>query len=289
VVDLVYFGDINGRMWRVDLSNLQAASNYTTGSRWVNKITIPSPATGTQSGQPFVLFEVPQPSSSTTPPNQFFPSYFRPLAISLGDTTSGAPVLGIAWGTGDRDDILASYDSASTTYPQRYYYVIDRRNLAVPTQDVTLSESSSGMQLIASSTATLLPSVPTTGWYMKFAATGGERLITDSVAVNGLLYFSTYTPNPPSTSSDSCGNPPACGQGSGVSRFFTVSSTTGNPLVGATDRGSTIANTDFLTNPIFYVSGNMQGNVAYMTSTGSFTPTKPPRQTSSALKEWKER
>jgi hypothetical protein len=286
-VDLVYFGDINGRMWRIDLSNLQAASNYTTGGRWVNKIT--NTVGSTTHSDPFLFFEAPQPSASTTPPNQFFPTYYRPLAISLGDTTSGAPVLGIAWGTGDRDDILASYDPASTTYSQRYYYVIDRRNLSDPTKDVTLSESSSGMQQIASSTAPVLTTVPTTGWYLMLA-TGGERLITDSVAVNGLLYFSTYAPNSVSSSgSDSCRNPPVCGQGAGVSRFYTAYSTTGNPLVGATDRGSTIANTDFLTNPIFYVSGNMQGNVAYMTSTGSFTPTKPPRQTSSALKEWKER
>jgi Tfp pilus tip-associated adhesin PilY1 len=285
-LELAYFGDTNGRMWRIDLSNLRYLGSIPT-ARWANKISIPAADSSTQSGLPFLLFEAPQPVATTTPPNQFFPIFFRPVAVSLGDTTSGAPVLGIAFGTGDRDDIIATIDTSSVTYSQRYYYVLDRRNVADPTQDVTKTESD--LQAIASSTASVLTSVPQNGWYLKFAATGGERLITDSLAVNGLLYYSTFTPFPPGASRDTCANPIGCGNPSGQSRFYTVSTTTGNPLAGVSDRGAVVQNTDFVTNPIFFVSGNMQGNVAFMTSGGTFTTTKPPRQTSSALKEWKER
>ena len=285
-LDLAYFGDTNGRMWRIDLSNLRYLGSIPT-ARWANKISIPAADSSTQSGLPFLLFEAPQPVATTTPPNQFFPIFFRPVAVSLGDTTSGAPVLGIAFGTGDRDDIIATIDTSSVTYSQRYYYVLDRRNVADPTQDVTKTESD--LQAIASSTASVLTSVPQNGWYLKFAATGGERLITDSLAVNGLLYYSTFTPFPPGASRGTCGNAILCGNPSGQSRFYTVSNTTGNPLAGVSDRGAVVQNTDFVTNPIFFVSGNMQGNVAFMTSGGTFTTTKPPRQTSSALKEWKER
>jgi Tfp pilus tip-associated adhesin PilY1 len=54
-IDLLYFGDLKGRMWKVDLTDLRLLSSPPPG-RWNNQLDL---AAG--SGKPFLLFEAPQP------------------------------------------------------------------------------------------------------------------------------------------------------------------------------------------------------------------------------------
>lgn len=268
-LDVVYVGDTKGRLWKVDLSDLRALDPVPLG-RWVNKVSF---AAG--SGKPQLVFEAPQPSALTTPPNQFFPIYQRPVVFSI----AGGGV-GVAFGTGDRDDILANIDPASLRYPQRFYALLDRGGTT------TLREAD------LTRLGAYDPDVPVTvgsnGWYLEFAATGGERLFTDAVALQGFLFFSTFSPKPPGTPTVNCSDAIDCKLGAGQSRFYAVSTLNGNPAPGNTDRSSVVPNTDAVTNPIVYVSGDRQIHIGFMTASGAFETPPAPRRTSSSVRDWKE-
>ena len=278
-LDFVYFGDLLGQLWKLDLRDVSLPSGAPT-DRWSSKLR-----TGTGSALLATLvFQAPQPVNGST---QYFPIYYRPTVVSLGQSVSGQPILGVSFGTGDRDDILATCDGStvSTAYNQRYYYVVDKSN------STTITESTAGMLKIASSSAANVATAPSTGWYIMLgtsAATAGERIITNSLAVDKYIYFFTFTP-PLRGAATNCPPPSKCTAAGGLTREYVVFFGTGNYAPGQTDRGVNIANAYFATDPIFYVSGDQSGNVAYMTNYGVFQPAKTRQPTKAMLKDWKER
>ena len=62
----------------------------------------------------------------------------------------------------------------------------------------------------------------------------------------------------------------------------------GNPTPPSTDRATPIPNASFATNPIFYISADQSGNVAFTTNHGVFSPNKTVEPTRSNIKDWKE-
>jgi Tfp pilus tip-associated adhesin PilY1 len=277
-LDFVYFGDMLGQMWRVDLRSLKIPSGAPT-TRWASKL---------QNGDgsalsAMLIFQAPQPVSGST---QYFPIYYRPSVVYLGLTTGAQPILGVGFGTGDRDDIIATCDATtrSTSYNQRFYFVVDKAN----TQTVT--ESTSGMLRIATSGAANSSTTPAAGWYLLLGtstATLGERVITDSLAVNKYIYVFTQSPAA-GTNPGACPPPSSCTIRGGLVRQYTLNYANGNALPPASDRAATVVNASFATNPIFYVSADQSGNVAFTTNHGVFQPAKTVEPTRSNVKDWKE-
>jgi Tfp pilus tip-associated adhesin PilY1 len=277
-LDYAFFGDLLGQMWRLDLRDLKIGSSAPTG-RWSSKL---QKGDGTAL-TPMLLFQAPQPVGGST---QYFPVYYRPVIVYLGLTAAGQPILGAGFGTGDRDDITAKCDSAtlSTSYNQRFYFVVDKAN----TQTVT--ESTTGMLRIATSSAANATTSPTAGWYLLLgtsSATVGERVITDSLAINKYIYFFTESPAAGS-SGGACPPPSSCKIMGGLVRRYTMYFANGNTSPPATDRAVAIPNASFATNPIFYVSADQSGNVAFTTNHGVFSPGKTVEPTRSNIKDWKE-
>jgi len=268
-LDFVYIGDARGQLWRIDLTDLRLSSAAPGGS-FANQLDL---AAG--SGKPFLLFQAPQPVSPAATP--FYPIYFRPTAISLGYTSGNKAIIGIAFGTGDRDDILATVDTSSLTYSQRFYYVLDDSNSRTRTE--------ADLVEIPSPTAPRSTVPAPRGWFLKFAA--GERLITDSLAIKGVIFFSTFNPNPGGAPTASCGNPLRCGGAGGAARFYSMLYSSGDAYSG-TDRGETQANSTFLTNPIFFTSQDQQGHIFY-TSDNTVTIKPVPGGTRTTVKDWKEK
>ncbi len=240
-LDVVYVGDLKGQLWRIDLTDLRKLSSPPS-SRFDNKLDLIS---GT--GKPFLFFQAPQPASSATTP--FYPIYHRPEAITLGYNAGGKPALGIAFGTGDRDDITAKVDPPSLNYAQRFYYVVDAAN--------TTTRTESDLYNIASPTAATTSSVPANGWFLQLI--NGERLVGDSFTVGGIIRFPTFNPPAPTPvgTIPPCANIDKCGAlASGVSRLYQVFYNTGNPYpIGATDRGQTQENATFITSVTGYIAG----------------------------------
>ncbi len=278
LLDFAYFGDLLGQMWRLDLRDIKISPAAPTG-RWSSKL---QKGDGTALS-PMLLFQAPQPAGGST---QYFPVYYRPSVVYLGLTSTAQPMLGIAFGTGDRDDVTATCDTTtrSTSYNQRFYFVIDKAN----TQTVT--ESTSGMLRIASSSAASATTDPSVGWYLLLGtgnATLGERVITDSLSISKYIYFLTQSPAAGSTPG-ACPPPSTCKVAGGVVRKYTMYYANGNAVPTASDRAVTVPNSIFATNPIFYVSGDQSGNVAFTTNHGIFTPSKTLEPTRTNIKDWKE-
>ena len=278
LLDYVYFGDLLGQMWRLDLRDLKVGSSTPT-DRWSSKL---QKSDGSVLS-PLLLFQAPQPVGGST---QYFPIYYRPSVVYLGLTSGGQPMLGIAFGTGDRDDITATCDTStrSTSYNQRFYFIVDKAN----TQTVT--ESTSGLLKIASSGVANTTTTPAAGWYLLLgtsSATLGERVITDSLAVNKYVYFFTQSPAS-GLNGTTCPPPSTCKVNGGLVRQYKLFYANGNYAPDATDRAVSVPNSTFATNPIFYISADQSGNVAFTTNHGVYTPKKATEPTRSNVKDWKE-
>lgn len=279
MLDYVFFGDLLGQMWRLDLRTLKLNPSAAT-DRWSSKLQ----NTDGSALSPFLVFQAPQPVNGST---QFFPIYFRPAVVYLGLTSTAQPMLGVGFGTGDRDDILATCDAStrSTSYNQRYYFVVDKSNTR------TVTESTTGFLKIAASTSANTTTTPAAGWYMLLGTTTStvaERVITDSLAADKYVYVFTLSP-PSSNSGGICPPPALCRATSGIVRKYVMYYANGNYPAGATDRGNLVVNSSFATNPIFYVSADQSGNVAFTTNHGVFQPGKTSEPTKSSVKDWKEK
>ena len=267
-LDRIYVGDLKGQLWRIDLSDLRLLASP-PGGRLNNQLDL-----NAGSGKPFLLFRAPQPVPPATEP--FYPIYFRPIPISLGYDVGGSPALGIAFGTGDRDDILARVDPASKNTKARYYYVVDTGN--------TVTRTESDLTDIASATAAAASSAPTLGWFLELAA--GERVITDSLAVNGVIYFGSFNPVSPATANRPCSNPDRCSSATGIPRFYRVRYSTGDPYLGS-DRGETQQSAIFVSEPVFFLSYDQHGQIVFSTENTIKSETAPGGGTST-LRNWKE-
>ena len=279
LLDYVYFGDLLGQMWRLDLRDLKIGSSAPT-DRWSSKL---QKGDGTTLS-PFLIFQAPQPGGGST---QFFPIYYRPAVVYMGLTSAGQPILGVAFGTGDRDDVLALCDPStrSTSYNQRYYFVVDQANTT------TTRESTPGMLQIATSSAPNTTSFPAAGWYLKLGTSTSslaEKVITNSLAVAKYVYFFTQSPAAGSTSG-TCPPPSTCKVSGGIVRRYTMYYANGNMLTGASDRAAVVPNATFATDSIFYTSADQSGIVAFTTNPGGgFNPNPITQPTTSKVRDWKE-
>jgi Tfp pilus tip-associated adhesin PilY1 len=276
-LDFIYVGDLKGQVWRVDLTDLRRLASP-PGGRWNNQLDLVN-----GSGKPFLFFQAPQPVAPATQP--FYPIYMRPTAVSLGFSSGGKPTVGITFGTGDRDDIISAIEPQSLSFNQRFYYVIDDSNSTTRTETDLLN--------IPSSTAAAAATVPTKGWFMQFAM--GERVVTDSLAIKGIIFFGTFNPIPIGSTRDACNNLSKCSNQPGQARFYKLRYSTGDAYSG-TDRGETEEHASFLTNPVFYESGGaaqtQQTSDATVhvihTTDNTFENDDVPGVRRTTLKDWKE-
>jgi hypothetical protein len=175
-LDLAYIGDVNGRMWRVDLTPDSGASRGICNNC--------DTATQNVSGyRPFLFYDAAT-TDGTTPSSQPNQPIFQDAALIY---VSGGirPALGIAFGTGDRAEL-----ARQNTSVQRFYYVLDTgqattlheadlRNLT-PTGGVTASGAGAGAD--------------DEGYFLDFA-TLNEKTLSSVLSTQGFLTLITFTPD----------------------------------------------------------------------------------------------
>jgi len=143
-LDRIYFGDTQGRMWKIDLSalpdfcssggsNCPAADSRVSPSQW----------------NPSLLFDEFQDVTPAAGAGVRQPIFTRPSVFLLGTTGSGAPRLGIAFGTGDRDNMPILRD-ANHNY---FYVVLDDPSVTYPVFMTASSGSTASTLTQASFTA----------------------------------------------------------------------------------------------------------------------------------------
>lgn len=186
-LDIVYIGDVNGRLWRLDLT-ADVTSSPKKGELVSGLI---------QGWQPFLLYDAS--TGGTLQPNQ--PIFMEPALIYLSGGVR--PTLGIGFGTGNRADLLRIPNPSIN----RFFYVIDDGGTT------TLHETD--LQDITPPVAPCTPPCATKlGFFLPFS-TPNEKATSTVSSTNGFLTLVTFTPE----SNNPCGT-----EGSSFQyRFFFLS------------------------------------------------------------------
>jgi hypothetical protein len=120
-LDIIYIGDINGNMWRLNLT--------------------PDPSTGAgdiSSGQitgyvPFLIFNGCGTVADAICPNTW-PIFYEPGIVFLGGSAN-PPALGIGFGTGNRAEL-----ARPNTQTQQFFYVVDTGSTSTTFRDTDLHD-----------------------------------------------------------------------------------------------------------------------------------------------------
>jgi len=171
--DRVYAGDLNGDLWEFDLS---AASDSQWGSAYKSGST------------PVPLFD-----GSPTQPITTAPMVVDNTGVVA--STANFPNELVLFGTGQ---YLTTGDIANTT-TQTFYGVWNNGTGAVTrnslvTQTLSNSATSPDFRLITKNTVDY--TAGDRGWYIDFSLVSGERVVTDPVVRDELVFFDTTIPNP---------------------------------------------------------------------------------------------
>ncbi len=192
-LDVAYFGDMNGRMWRLDL---------TPDSGSVPKRGVCA-ACGTSAEaitgyQPFLLYDAMTQADLTTLASQpIQPIFLEPsiIFISGGQT----PVLGVAFGTGYRAELMQPNLRSNPApngvpsqipYANRFHFVIDSGGTTTLRETDLVNITPSG-GVTAAGTG---PAATNTGYFLDFASLD-EKAVSTVFSTRGNLTLVTFTPS----------------------------------------------------------------------------------------------
>jgi Neisseria PilC beta-propeller domain len=194
--DLAYIGDVNGNMWRIDLT-----PDPTTGRGVLQN---PNQLSGYQ---PFMLFNGcgtatgAGPCVSGTGTSTVKPIFFEPAIIFVGGSTA-PPTLGVAFGTGDRSQL-----AKPNVVTQSFYYVLDNgqtastfTNSAAGSLATDLRNLTPGSGLgpcpvpFNPASCTNVAGAPAPGFSLDFGSTN-EKTTSTVYSTQGYLSLVTFTPD----------------------------------------------------------------------------------------------
>jgi type IV pilus assembly protein PilY1 len=203
-LDRLYVGDMGGNIWRVDMSSTS------TGSWTVNRIFSANPGADSTNGRKI-----------------FYKTSAIIEQIMVGSQV--IPQVTVYFGTGDREH------PSNTAIVDRFYSVIDRQQTTASNiresnlMDMTLDQlQTTTIQSGPGSVADILSHLTATtnyGWYIQLNENTGEKVLAPPVVLNGVVYFTTFTPGA-SLSADPC-QPGNLGTG----RLYAVDYKTGEAVI----------------------------------------------------------
>ena len=200
ILDTIYVGTVEGLMYKVDISDPADLSDATgmldDPTQWV----------------PFQIFDAIDR-----------PIFYRPTVIFEGISGHYA----LAFGTGDREDIWGEEDPPEAG---RFFMILDTGFVDLDLDGIldggVLDETS--FQSIAKTDAALAGApllaplgLNRPGWVLQLG--DDERVVTEALAISGLLVSSTFDPE----------NPAACVFG-GQANIYALLATSANAIGGAT-------------------------------------------------------
>lgn len=151
-LDRLYVGDLEGQLWKVDLTP------DTTGATSRGE-----ESSGSVTYLPFEIFDATASE----------PFYMEPTAVLVSVDAAGGKTVGIALGSGNRADLLDN-----TSNPQRFYFVVDPPGNATTLTLSDLADASSG-------------ATSSHGWFFPFPDPT-EKTTTTALSEAGTLLFTTF-------------------------------------------------------------------------------------------------
>lgn len=179
--DRLYFGDLGGNLWRVNVNDANTA-NWT-----VTKLA----ALGCDTGV----------CAANVSPRKFF---FPPAVLSVGATAAAGAFDMVLLGSGDREHPLQT--SLANSVVNRFFMVKDTDTTvdSTGTSGVVMTQSGTNLGLV-DATASVSEDTTTNytwntdsgrqGFYITFAS--GEKAVNAPLVVNGTVYFGTNKPMAP--------------------------------------------------------------------------------------------
>ena len=235
-IDTIYIGTLNGYLYKADISEAQLLNStatiteYSTGvpvMRTVRRIVAPE-------WDPFVVFDTGGR-----------PIYYPPSVIFVAKRAQ----FSVAFGTGDREDILSK-----TTQVGRFYNAVDDDWIV---GDPRLPLTEANLQAIAYQSTTQLnkdllvdPAIgKEPGWVLTLAE--NERVVTNGLAFSGVITFSTFIP-------DLAGSG-ACG-GVGAGRIYILNATSADALADEAGVPTRYYSVDDFVTSAYVESGGLPGD-----------------------------
>src|SRR5262245_21517464 len=177
-LDLAYIGDMNGRMWRIDLTPDASASRGICNNC--------DTATQSLSGyDPFLLYDAAtadgNPANPSSQPNQ--PIFQDPALIFVSGGVR--PTLGAAFGTGDRSEL-----ARKNTSVQRIYYALEKRQTNTLREGYLRKLTPRG----CITPAGVGPRPDPNGYRLDFGSLN-EKTLTPVISTQGFLSLITFTPD----------------------------------------------------------------------------------------------
>ena len=167
-LDIVYVGDVNGRMWKLSL----AADLSSSRGKLLSGSQI-------QGFRPFLLYDASKGGT------QIQPIYFEPGIVSYGRTRT--PV-GLAFGTGDRAELAVP--NADPTKPNRFHLVIDNGQAETYDEDDLRNITpAGGVSPVGNG-----PGSDGQGYRLDFQ-TANEKTVSAAFSTQGFLSVATFTPD----------------------------------------------------------------------------------------------
>jgi hypothetical protein len=283
-LDFIYIGDTQGRLWKLNVS--PAADGTPTAA-----LDTTTKRINTSDWNPTLFFDEyigAVPPSGTGPTNGVRqPIFTRPAVFVAHTNTSGNPTLGIAFGTGDRDNMPIQLD----INPNVFVVLTDppvKASFPVTLADMTAASATSN--LCTGSTSCLngngfylvLPT-ETYGTDASGNPIGAAHIVnTDSLAFNQSIFFNTFLHK------ESAGT---CNQ-TGQAYFYNINYATGVSNYTDPTTGAVVANqsagegVEVASTPIIYSDVNTY--VVSATDNTSVEKVGGGKGPTAKIKSWKE-
>ena len=238
-LDTIYIGDTQGRLWKVDLTATatMSSSNRVLSTDW----------------NPELFFdEYLNTTAQGTNPRQ--PIFDRPAAFFVGNTSTGSPQIGIAFGTGDRDNMPVSTD----TNQNMFIVVTDPPGRATPvSNDAPLTLADLTLASISTNNCTSSNCLNANGYFLNLpVGTSGAQIVnTDPLVFNQQIFFNTFLH---STTAGNCNE-------TGVPFIYAIDFATGVGTATEVTTGSEVLSTDI----IYSAGGGANATATNTTDTGA--------------------
>jgi Tfp pilus tip-associated adhesin PilY1 len=287
-LDRIYFGDTQGRLWKVDLSTIPdfcsaAGTNCTSANYRIS----------TSQWNPSLMFDEFAdlvPSSGAREP-----IFVRPAVFLLGTSSTGEARLGIAFGTGDRDNMPILRDAN----PNYFVAIADDPSITYPLHLSDLTQASLTSNLCTGANDCFNGTGG--GYYLPLpvdTVTGGDQIAeivnADPLAFQQTLFFNTFLNNTQLVTGPDGSvqvGEGTCGE-VGQARFYKINYQTGESLYtdpnGNVVASQSPAGAQVASNPIVYQGPNGQIWVVSATDDLKVPPIGGGGAPSVNIKSWKE-
>ena len=169
LADRMYAGDMGGRVWRFDIFNQSAPTALVTGG---------------------VFASLGSGDQSTVVRADSRRFYYAP-DVALMSARGARPYYNIAIGSGYRGHPLEQ-DTHDRFYSLRDYLPFGKRDQSAADGFTAITDSDTDLVNVTNSVDVLVPE-GSNGWKLELR-TGGEKVLAESVTVNGIILFPTFQP-----------------------------------------------------------------------------------------------